>query len=313
MKKSTKQILWLFFALHAFTHAYSQDIAFSDQGLYPEGTAYSARQDVFFVSSIHYGKIGKVDRKGHYSTFIDDTALVTTVGILADEKRNLLYVAIADNGLSTRSTAATAGKLSMLAAYDLVTGKRRFIANLGALYTEGGNFANDITVDAAGNLYVTNSYSPVIFKVTQQGKASIFASNKLWQGEGYNLNGIVYTRGYLIVAQSNTGLLYKINTSNPKDIITIQAPVLKGADGLILKGNNELVIASHASYQVYQLTTADNWKSATIKNTTKAAYTFPTTGVLAKGKYYILNAKLDEFFNNKAPKTANFLLQQVNF
>ena len=44
----------------------AQDIPFTSNELYPEGIAYSKKQDAFFVSSLHYGKIGKVTRKGVY-------------------------------------------------------------------------------------------------------------------------------------------------------------------------------------------------------------------------------------------------------
>lgn len=309
-----KTLHYLAAALFTATLGTAQNIEFSSSQLYPEGTAYSAKQDVFFVSSIHYGRIGKIDRKGNYTIFINDPELITSVGLLADEKRNLLYVAIADNGMSEKSGPATANKLSKIAAYDLTTGKRKYLADLAPLTPDGANFVNDITIDPQGNLYATNSFAPVIYKVSPDGKASVFAKNDQWKGEGYNLNGIVYhPDGYLIVAQSNIGVLYKIDVAHPENPVKIDAPELKGADGLILNGKNELLAISHASYNIYRITTKNNWKSAAISNTQHSVADFPTTGVLAKGKYYVLNAKLNEFFDPKAEKTANFLLQEVYF
>jgi len=309
-----KLIIASLITLISLTTVSAQNIKFVSKELYPEGTAYSSKQDAFFVSSIRNGTIGKVDRKGNYSPFITDPELVTTVGILANEAKNLLYVTISDNGVSKNSKPETKYKLSKVAAYDLITGKRKFIADLGILNPNGANLVNDLTFDDKGNVYVTNSFSPIIYKITPKGKASIFAQNDMWTGEGFNLNGIVYhKKGYLITTQYNTGKLFKVNIANPKDIEVIDAPKFTNTDGLILNGNNEMVVISNGTDTIYKLTTIDNWKSAIIADSQKSVSFFPTTGVFAKGKYYVLNAKLSELFNPDAPKTSDFVLQEVNF
>ena len=57
-------------------------------------------------------------------------------------------------GNSARSSPATQGKLAALAAYDATTGERRAYHDLGGL-VEGGHFANDLALDAQGQVYVT--------------------------------------------------------------------------------------------------------------------------------------------------------------
>jgi sugar lactone lactonase YvrE len=292
----------------------AQNIEFKETELYPEGTAYSKKQNTFFVSSLHYGKIGKVDTKGNYTEFVNDDELISTIGILADEKRNSLYVCISDPGVSVKTNAATQMKLAKVAAYDLTTGKRKFIADLGALNKDGGNFANDVTVDHAGNLYVTNSASPIIYKITQAGKASVFATSDMWKGEGFNLNGIVYTKdGYLLTAQSNTGSIYKVSIANPKNITKIKTNPIVGADGLILSKANELLVISNSSQKVFCFNTKDNWINANTTGEVPTLNSFPTTGVIVKNTPYVLNAKLNEIFDPKAIKTSDFLLQQIKF
>jgi sugar lactone lactonase YvrE len=292
----------------------AQNIDFTATELYPEGTAYSKKQNTFYVSSLHYGKISKVDFKGTVTDFITDEDLVSTIGILADEKRKLLYVCISDPGVSVKTNAATQMKLAKVAAYDLATGKRKFIADLGALNKDGGNFANDVTFDNDGNLYVTNSFSPIIFKITQAGEASIFATSDMWKGEGFNLNGIVYHKdGYLIAAQSNTGTLYKINLINPTIITKIKTNQILGADGLVLANNKELLVISNSAQKVIRLMLDDKSENATMDGEVATKLSFPTTGVFFKNKYFVLNAKLNEIFDPKATRTSNFLLQQIQF
>jgi hypothetical protein len=292
----------------------AQSIRFTSTELYPEGTAYSTKYKTFYVSSLHYGKISKVDFAGKVTEFINDDELVSTIGILADEKRNSLYVCISDPGVSVKTNAATQGKLAKIAAYNLATGKRKFIANLGALNKEGGNFANDVTLDAEGNIYVTNSFSPIIFKVTQTGKASIFATSDLWKGEGFNLNGIVYHKdGYLLAAQSNTGSIYKISIASPQNITKVNAPAITGADGLVLGNKNELLVISNSSQKVTRFILDNRSNNTKAAGEAATEFTFPTTGVFVKGKYYVLNAKLNEIFDPKANKTSDFILQEIKF
>lgn len=309
-----KFIIASLISLMSLTAANAQNITFNADQLYPEGTAYSPKQDVFFVGSIRKGTIGKVDRKGNYTPFITDPEIVTSVGIVANQVKNLLYVTIADNGASVNSKPETKYKLSKVAAYDLTTGKRKFIADVGALNPDGANLVNDLTFDEKGNIYATNSFSPIIYKITPEGKASVFAQNDIWKGESFNLNGIVYSKkGYLITTQYSTGKLFKVNIANPKDVQVINTPAFTKTDGLILNDNNELIVISNGTDTIYKLTTTDDWKSGTITGSDKSASFFPTTGVYAKGKYYVLNAKLSELFNPDAKKTNDFMLQEVRF
>ena len=316
MKKTFKmlQIVVLATILSINFEAKAQNITFNSNELYPEGVAYSPKQDMFFVTSLRYGKIGKLDRKGTYTEFITDEELVSSIGTHADQKRNLLYVCVSDPGVSVKTSAATQMKLGKIIAYDLTTGKRKFATDLGALNANGGNFANDVAFDMEGNLYVTNSFAPMIFKITPDGKGSIFATSDMFKAEGFSLNGIVFHKnGYLIVAQSGTGNIYKVSIKNPKEITKINAEPIVGADGLVLKGKNQLVIISNEKKEIYQFVSKDDFVSATLGNKVPSVMTFPTTGVMAKGKLYVLNAKLDELFNPKAAKTSNFVLQEVVF
>ena len=304
----------ILFVLTFALSANAQNIAFNSNELYPEGIAYSKKQDVYFVSSLHYGKIGKVTSKGVYTEFITDTALVSTIGIHANEKANLLYVCVSDPGVAVNTSATTQMKLAKLIAYDLTTGKRKFAADLGVLNPNGGNFANDVDFDLKGNCYVTNSASPIIYKISPKGVPSIFATSENWKKDGFNLNGIVvHPNGYLIVAQSNTGELYKVSIKNPKEITKINSDLILGADGIFLNGENELMVISNSTKQVFQLNSTNDFATVKVVKTAPTEMTFPTTGIVVNKKYYVLNAKLDEIFNPNATKTSNFLIQEIKF
>ena len=289
-----------------------QGITFTAEQAYPEGIAWDPVQKVFFVSSIHTGVIGKVTPQGVYTPFITDDKLVSSVGLTLDSKRNLLWVAIGDLGTSTRSSPTTAYKLAALAAYDATTGERRAYHDLSGL-VKGGQFANDLTVDATGNVYVTDSFAPVVYRVDAKGHASVFATSDLFKGEGFNLNGIVaHPDGYLLVAKTNSGEIFRINTRNGADIQRVElTDAVKGADGLLLRDKNHLVVVQNAgSDQVVELVSKDDWKSATLQPARKTAYSFPTTAAQVGKAIYVMNSRLDTLLTKDAARVSEYLLQK---
>ncbi len=304
----------IFFTFLTTLTIHAQDITFKSDTLYPEGIAYHAKRDVFFVSSLRHGKIGTVDRKGNYTIFVDSPEMISAIGLRLNEKTNTLYVCTSDPGVSTKTTAATQRKFAKLIAYDATTGAQKYIADLGALNASGFNFANDVTFDNEGNVYVTNSFSPIIYKVDAAGTPSIFTTYDEWKGDGFRLNGIVFHPDGFLMAVSSPGILYRIPIKKPQEIKKVKCLLLLGADGLIYNpANKELVVISNYSQEIIRMRTYDNWESATPWDRFKSVNTFPTTGTIGGPYYFILNAKLNELFDPKAEKSSTFIIQQIRF
>lgn len=289
------------------------DIPFNADKTYPESAAWSAQENSFFVTSVHRGVIGKVSNAGTYTPFITDKQLIGSVGIKVDSKRNLLWVANSDSGASERSSEATKGKLAALVAYDAHTGRRIASHDLGKL-TEGAHFANDIALDDKSNVYVTDSFAPIIYRVDTKGRASIFATSDQFKGEGFNLNGIVYhPEGFLLVAKYNSGELFKIAINNPTQIEKVALPEsLTGTDGLLLRTPNTLIAIQNMGIdRTVELVSNDGWKSATLKSVTKSKLPFPTTATQVGDDIYVLNAQLNSLFSPTADKVSDYLLQKL--
>jgi sugar lactone lactonase YvrE len=310
-------------AVIASTHAFGaesssplsgkQEIAFAADTAYPESLSWSKAHQRFFVSSVRHGTVGAVSPDGQYKPFITDNKLVSTVGLLADDAHDTLWVTNSDPGAGERTDASSQGKLAGIATYNMTTGKRSAYHDLGSL-SKGAHFANDVTLDAEGNAYVTDSFAPIIYRIDTAGKATIFAQNPLFKnGDGFNLNGIAYHRdGYLLVGKYNTGELFRVSLADPGDIHPVKlAEPLKGADGFNLVDSQHLVVAINAGGdKTVELVSEDGWKTARIAREVKSAASMPTAATQAGGDIWVLNSRLDTLFDPKAKKVSDFILQK---
>ncbi|WP_394791598.1 hypothetical protein [Rhodoferax sp.] len=288
------------------------NISFQADTVYPEGVAWAPAQNSFLVSSIRHGTIGKVGLDGAYTPFIRDDKLVASVGLSLDAKSNTLWMAVGDLGASERSGPATQGKLAGVAAYDASTGARKAYYDLGGLVA-GSHFANDLALDATGNVYITDSFSPVIYKVDTTGKVTVFVNDPRFTGEGFNLNGIVYhPDGYLLVNKYNSGELFRISLQDPRQITAVQLPeALKGADGMVLRAPGRLtVVQNNGVDRIVDLVSTDGWAAATVQRVERSVLSFPTTAAAVGPDLYVVNARLDSLLTPDAPKVSSFVLQK---
>ena len=89
-----------------------------------------------------------------------------------------------------------------------------------------------------------------------------------------------------------------------------------GADGLLWNVKGELLLIQNKGVdKIYSISSTDNWESAIITAGTIAEDRFqnPTIGVLANGKIYALNAKLNEITDSSKTPSKEFSLQEVQF
>ncbi|RZL13202.1 MAG: hypothetical protein EOO62_08840 [Hymenobacter sp.] len=241
-------------------------ITVPQRALSPEGIQYDAANQRFIVSSRAQGRIGTVRDDSTYTQLADDPRLVSTIGLNLDASRQRLLAAVSDIGVNTtRSTATTLRKLAALAIFNPSSGALTSYVDLGALRPTLPHFANDIAVDAQGNAYITDSLSPIIYKVDAQGVATVFLENsQLSGGTGFGLNGIVYhPDGYLLTAKTSDGTLFKVPIANPSSFTTVATTQnLTGADGMLLLDNNTLLVVAGSQNTVFRMTSSNNWGGA---------------------------------------------------
>jgi len=290
-------------------------IEFDAPEAYPEGIAYDSIFDVYIVSSARLGNIGKVTPAGVYSTVIMDPTFKSSYGVKVHPDGKRVFACVGDANYSKFSTPETKKKMARLVGIDMATGKKTDDINLAKL-VPGNHFPNDLTFDGQQNVYITDSFANVIYKVTPGGKASVFADSPLFKTEGVGLNGIVYhPSGYLLAVSSGTGAIYKIDLTNPRNVTKVMInQFFMNGDGLLLTGKDKLIVVQNGgSDKIYELTSMDNWSSAKLSASTLGAdrFTYPSTATKAKDKVWIMNAKFSELTDSTSVPSKKFAIQHA--
>ena len=270
-------------------------IRIQDPGLHPEGVEYDEAHSRFLVSSVTSGTVTEVRDDGSHSVFVQDPDIVSSIGIHLDQARGRLLVA----NSNVASFQGGDGH-AMLGSYDLASGDRRFMADLGGAIDESGaHFANDVTVGPDGTAYVTDSLTPVIYAVSTDGEVSVLVRDGLL-AEGGFLNGIDYhPDGYLLVAHGDAQELIKVGLGADPVVTRIVTPEPFGADGLSLMADGRLVAVvsigegESARSEVLFLTSDDDWATAEIVARADAADA-ATTAAIRGDAVYVIDARFGD-------------------
>lgn len=261
-------------------------IDFLSHNLYPEGLAYDASKSRFIVSSATMGMVGSVSYNGDYTGFLNDQALTGTAGIKVDVARKRIWVCNVEGGVG---------------CYDL-NGTRIFYADLSTLAPGTPLFINDEAIDKDGNVYVTNSAAPIIYKIDLQGKATLFfQNNALATGpDEYGFNGIQYaSAGYLVVAHTAKNQLIKIpiNGNNNFSVINLNAPLMM-PDGLLLSKDGKQIVVVSLDH-IFSFITSNDWTSGALSTSMNVGATSPTSLTSDGKKVYVLYAFIDKLFTGE--------------
>jgi len=256
----------------------------------PEGVAFDKRTQAFFVSITADGAIyrGTLD-SDTVSPFIAGEAGRNAVGIKV--RRGKLYVAGGPSGSIT--------------VYDLAT--KEVVAQFE---TGAGGFLNDLVVTDRGDVFVTDSFRPILWHVTaKQVRAgsgtpqALDVSEIPYEAGQFNVNGIVRASARkLVVVDSNSGKLFRIRLgkqrSSIRGIDEFEGATVLGGDGL-LRDNGRLVVVQGNPAQLVFLKLRHG--TATLERTqTSDKLRGPSTVARARGLYLVVNA---DFATSQLPFT----------
>jgi len=286
-------------------------------GLYPETLVYDAKRDKFLLGSFREGAVYEVDSAGGAVRIVADPRLCSVLGIAIDAERNRLWAVNSDLGACSRPSEAGPKRLAGVGIYDLSSGAPLLYADLAPLLA-GPHLLNGIALDGAGNAYISDSFSPALYKVDAAGRPSLFLQSEQFSGEGINLNGlVVHPDGYLLVVKKSDGALFKVPLDEPARFSRVViAERFVGGDGLVLAGKTELLVVSNQVPQqtansAYALSSDDAWASAALRAVEPLGNAYPTTAVLRGGALYVVQSQLDELIQAPAGRKAQLHAQAL--
>lgn len=277
-------------------HAKARSFTYTLPGArtFPEGIAIDRAQKRFYVSSITDGSILRGSlRGGSASVFLPGGAdgRTTAVGVKTD-RRNRLYVA--------------GGATGAVFVYDLRTKAliRKF--QTAAPGTNEATFINDLTIARNGDVYVTDSPRPFLYRIpasqVDAGRgdtvplAPFVTYEQGFQAGQFNANGIqAIDRDTLIYVDSGDGVLYRV-TLRDKTITPVDlggAKVTNG-DGLALQGRSLYVVRNAAGVVAKIKLAKDERSGRVVSQTSDPTFRYPTTAALVKGRLLAVNAQFDK-------------------
>jgi sugar lactone lactonase YvrE len=198
-------------------------------GEHTEGVAVDKRGDVF-VSVTPLGQIRKYEPDGSEIQRVQVVPAGSGIGLagLAVDAPGNLYVAAVTFSPSTQGVYKVARDGSFMR-----------LPGTGAI-----GFANGLTFDKRGNLYVTDTARGAVWRVPADGgPAAVWYESPLLQGTGafdfgvpLGANGIAYRQGELVVGNTERARLVRIaiepDGSAGAVAVLAEDPRLLGVDGL---------------------------------------------------------------------------------
>lgn len=271
-------------------------------GWQPEGVTTDGRR--LWSGSLATGELLRADpHTGRTLVLPRSESGTPAVGIDYDAARRVIWVAGGESG-TVKAHDARSGRL--LATYTLPAPD------------SGARFVNDLVVTDDA-VYATDSQNQelVVVALDGEGRRGLPASGEaetvpltgdIVYGPGFNANGIVAKNGYLLVVQSNTGKLFRVDPATGEaQAVDLGGATLTNGDGLELDGDVLYAVRNRLN-QVAVLELADDLTSAEqVATLTSGDYDVPTTVAVVGDSLWAVNAR----FGNPAPETAQYWMTRV--
>lgn len=292
--------------------------------VYPEGIAADAEGNLF-VGSVAQGSIFRL-------SLVDNSVLMPfdTEGLLG-----VVGVYAGDGVLWACHSSPTGADVAEIVGFDIVTGDelvRHRFPSIDATLTGRTGFCNDLTIDDAGNLYVTDSFGDGATNPRDERQSRILRvavedllnddSAEVWlqhsafvvPGDAFGVNGIDANGSSSIFTVVNAGgILYEIaideDGSPGKMTEIVPSEKLDGGDGLRLVDPDTLFVIQQS-----KLTRVDLANGNAVRVLTGPALQseFLTTFAVFAGTAWVVEGQLDHLIGmDPAPPLLPFRVLSV--
>ena len=270
-------------------------------GFFPEGIE-SGRGTSFFVGSLLDGSIWRGDlRTGSGTVLAPGAPGRASAGIAYEAGRDRIWVA----GVGPPLIGSADVRV-----YDASSG-----ALLATYQPPGVGLLNDVAVTRDA-VYVTDSGFPqlVVIPLARDGAlpppsaATILpVGGDFLQTPGFNLNGIVAENGVLLVAQSSTGKLFRVDpATGVADELDLDGVNLGYPDGLELLGHTLYVVRPFQNRVTVVSLGARLTGGVVLGDLTDPSFDEPSTATVAAGRLWAVNLR---FTTPPEPTTPYWITQ----
>jgi sugar lactone lactonase YvrE len=250
-------------------------------GFQPEGIAI-APGGTFYVGSIPTGAIYRGSVKtGKGSILVRGGNGRAAIGVEYDQRTKRLFVA--------------GGPTGSAFVYDARTGRelRRY------RLTSSETFVNDVVVTRSA-AWFTDSVNQVLYRIGIGPKGTLAAqaqtvpiTGDLVYQDGFNANGIDATPDgrTLVVVQSNTGRLFRVNAVGLSTGIDTGTETFPNGDGLLLDGRTLYVVQNRLNVVAVVALAPDLASGRLVTRLTDPDFAVPTTIDDFGRRLYAVNAR----------------------
>lgn len=265
-------------------------------GWQPEGITTDGRK--LYGGSLATGELYRANPKSGRVTVLPRSETGSpAVGVDADPRRKVIWVAGGDSG-EIRAQSAASGRVL-------------------ATYTAPGEpgFVNDLVVTRRA-VYASDSVNQRLVvvpldgrKVPSSGPAeSLPLTGDIEYVDGFNGNGVVAGKRYLVLVQSATGLLFRVDrVTGETEEIDLGGYLVSNGDGLELEGDTLYVVRNRDNLIAVIDLARDLLSGELVKEITSDDFSVPTTVALLRGSLYAVNAR----FGIESPETADYWITRV--
>ena len=261
----------------------------NEPDLFPEGIAFDAKSQSFFISSIHKRKVVRRDADGRVSDFITYKTLPlwSVFAMQVDPERRLLWLCTTALPQMTGFVDSLSGKSAVLAV-NIDSGElvNRF-QNDDTLHHN----LSDLTLNERGEVYVVDAAAMQIMHITPEKgmqRLQLDASFRATQGIAYDSQS-----NHLFVSDYSLGI-YRIDLDDGSCHLLAQNPKIcsSGVDGLYF--HNNALIAIQNGIRPHRVVKFDlNAPQTKIVNyqvleANHRSFDEPTLGLIKDGDFYFI-------------------------
>lgn len=279
-------------------------------GLLPEAIAIHEKSGDYYVGSVRKGQILKISPEGNISIFAEpskENKLMGVFGLKIDQQNSHLWAA---SGTIEQHIGLNKdkGKTTGIFQFDLLSGK---LLNSYFPTDDGKHLFGDLIITPAGEIYVSDSYSPVIYRINKEKTVlePFFSSDQFVNPQGLCLAG-----NKLYLADYNTGLFRLDMSSKKLTRLTHGANInVGGIDGLYCYGDSLIGIQNGVTpHRIVKLRIeGDHITELTELNKNLARWDEPTLGMIRQGEFIYVATSQWGAYDQKGAVKATAKLRPV--